>query len=70
MSLFILAMLGPWQIILILVAFIIPLIAIIDILIHKFPENEKIIWLLVVLFMSLLGTVLYLAIGRKKRLKK
>ena len=61
---------APWQILILLVVFIIPLLAIIDILSNRFPDNEKIIWLLVVLLMPLLGTLLYLVMGRKKRLKK
>lgn len=69
MNLFTLGMVGPWQIGLVLIVFFIPLIAIIDILRNRFKENEKLIWVLVVLFMPLVGTLLYLALGRKNRIK-
>lgn len=63
-------MIGAWQLgLLLLIVFAIPLLAIIDILRHQFKDNEKLIWVLVVLFMPLVGTVLYLALGRKKRIK-
>jgi hypothetical protein len=67
-------MLGPWQKILILVfvflCFIPTLIALIDVLRSEFKGNDKLIWVLVVLFGSLLGAILYLAIGRGQRLPK
>lgn len=63
-------MIGAWQLsLLLLIVFAIPLLAIIDILRHQFKDNEKLIWVLVVLFMPLVGTLLYLALGRKKRIK-
>ena len=33
-------------------------------------ENEKLIWLLLVIFVPFIGTVLYFAIGRSKEIKK
>ncbi|WP_240729832.1 MULTISPECIES: PLD nuclease N-terminal domain-containing protein [Flavobacteriaceae] len=65
-------MIGPWQIILILICLlgIIPtLIALIDILRNKFEGNNKLIWTLVVLFFNLLGAVLYFTIGKKQKIK-
>ncbi|WP_417887185.1 PLDc N-terminal domain-containing protein [Zunongwangia sp.] len=49
-------------------AILFPLLAIIDIVRNNFKENDKIIWLLVVLFFNFLGTILYFIIGRKQRL--
>ena len=65
-----LGFIGPFQIILIILffGFIPTLIALIDILKSKFNGNDKIVWLLVVLFLNLFGAVLYFAIGRKQRL--
>jgi hypothetical protein len=71
-----LAFLGPQEIILILIAtlivvpvfLIIPLIALIDILKSKFEGNDKLIWVLVVLFLGVIGAALYLFIGRKQKL--
>ncbi|MEA2016882.1 MAG: PLDc N-terminal domain-containing protein [Campylobacterota bacterium] len=39
----------------------------IDILKNEFSGSGKIVWLLVVFFLSLLGSILYVAIGRKQR---
>lgn len=46
---------------------IIPLIALVDILKSKFEGNDKLIWVLVVLFLGVLGAVLYFFIGRKQK---
>jgi hypothetical protein len=44
-------------------------IALVDILRHDFRQpNDKLIWVLVVLFLPVLGFVLYFTIGRKQRL--
>ncbi len=67
-----LGMMGPWQIIIISFVFlgIIPtIIALIDILKNEFEENNKIIWVLVVLFFNLIGAILYFTIGRKQKIK-
>jgi hypothetical protein len=64
---------GPWQIILILVAvflgFLPTIIALIDILKSQFNGNDKIVWLLVVLFTNFFGTILYFLVGRKQKIK-
>lgn len=42
---------------------------IIDILRHKFSgANDKVIWLLIVFLIPVVGFILYLLIGRKRRL--
>jgi len=67
-----LAMIGPRQMIIILIALflgIIPtIIALIDILKSKFKGNDKIVWILVVVFIHLIGAILYFVIGRKQKL--
>ncbi len=63
-----LGMIGPWQIALVVFFFIIPLIALIDILRNEFTGNNKIIWVLVILFIPIFGALLYLIIGRKQRI--
>ena len=69
----ILAMIGTWQFIIILITifiFILPtIIALVDILKNEFNGNNKIVWVVVVLFGSVLGAILYFIIGRKQRLK-
>jgi hypothetical protein len=45
-------------------------IALADILRHEFQgSNEKLIWVLVVIFMPFLGSLLYFIIGRQNRIK-
>ncbi|TKK68655.1 hypothetical protein FC093_11100 [Ilyomonas limi] len=52
----------------VLVPFILSIWAILDIVKSSFREStNKIVWLLVVLFLPLLGVILYFAIGRSQR---
>ena len=44
------------------------IIALIDILKNKFEENNKIIWVLVVLFFNFIGAILYFTFGRKQKI--
>ncbi len=53
------------------VFFIIPVvIALIDILKNEFEGDNKIVWVLVVLFLGIIGAILYYFIGRKQKIKK
>jgi hypothetical protein len=69
-----LGMIGPFQIILILFVLIfvllLPLIAIISVLRNDFQGNDKIIWVLIILFLPFLGAILYFMIGKNRRIKK
>ncbi|MCU4175069.1 PLD nuclease N-terminal domain-containing protein [Carboxylicivirga sp. N1Y90] len=61
---------GP-ELILILLALLVlllPLWALISILKNNFEGSNKIIWVLVVLFLPFLGAILYFTIGRKQRI--
>lgn len=49
--------------------FIIPIIALIDILKNRFEGNNKLIWTLVVLFTWIVGSLLYFLIGRKQKIQ-
>ena len=43
-------------------------ICIVDIVKGEFKgPNDKVVWLLLVIFMPLLGTILYIGIGRKQK---
>lgn len=67
-----LGMIGPWQIIILSFVFlgIIPtIIALIDILKSEFEGNNKIVWVLVVLFFNLVGSILYFTIGTNQKIK-
>ncbi|WP_298287720.1 PLD nuclease N-terminal domain-containing protein [uncultured Lutibacter sp.] len=58
-----------WQTLLIL-ALILPIIALIDILRNDFKDNNKLIWILVILFTNLVGVLLYLIYGTKQKISK
>jgi len=65
-------MIGFMELIFLLMLLSIPLfiIALVDILKHDFPGNDKLVWILVIIFFPLLGPILYLIIGKKTRIKK
>lgn len=65
-------MIGLMELIVLLVLISLPLfiIALVDILKHDFPGNDRLVWILVVIFFPLLGSILYLVIGRKTRIQK
>ncbi|MFI1770266.1 PLD nuclease N-terminal domain-containing protein [Thalassobellus citreus] len=46
------------------------IIALVDILKSEFTENNKIVWLLVVLFTNFFGAILYFLIGREQKIKE
>jgi hypothetical protein len=47
--------------------FVIPIVALIDILKSDFEGNNKLIWVLVVLLSWIIGAVIYFFIGRKQK---
>jgi len=52
------------------IAFILPIIALIDILKSEFKNNDKLIWTIVVIFLSVIGAILYFTIGRNQRIQQ
>jgi hypothetical protein len=57
-------------IILTFLLFFLFIITLIDVLRHKFEgNNDKLIWVLVTLFVPILGSVLYWTIGRSNRIR-
>ena len=64
---------GTWQLILILAVLflgILPtILALVDILKNEFKGNNKIVWVLVVLFFNFFGAILYFLIGREQKIK-
>ena len=56
-------------VIIVLLALALPIIALIDILRSEFKGNDKIIWILLVLFINVIGTLLYFMIGAKQKIK-
>ncbi len=68
-----LGFIGPQEIIILLILsllFIFPLIALIDILRSDFEGNNKLIWVIVVIFFNLIGSILYFLIGKNQKLRK
>lgn len=64
--------LGSLQILLIvlgsLLILLFPLLALISVLKNNFTGNDKIIWVLVIIFLPFFGSILYFAVGRSKKL--
>ncbi len=53
--------------IMVVLAMLLPVLALIDILKSRFEGNNKLIWVIIVLCLNFLGFILYIAIGRKQR---
>ncbi|MCA0153991.1 PLDc N-terminal domain-containing protein [Winogradskyella vincentii] len=49
--------------------FLLPILALISILRNKFPDNDKLIWVIVVLLLPYFGSILYFIIGRNKKIR-
>ncbi|MVM31830.1 hypothetical protein GO755_17410 [Spirosoma sp. HMF4905] len=65
---------GPLEIAIFLLAlilgFLLPIIALVDIIRSEFKgTNDKLIWVIIVLFLNFLGALLYFFIGRNQRIK-
>lgn len=54
----------------ILFIFLLPLLALISVLMNDFHGNDKIMWVLIIIFLPFLGSVLYFAIGRDRRINR
>lgn len=49
-------------------AVILPILALISVVLNQFQNNEKLIWVLVVLLAPMIGSIVYFIVGRPKRL--
>jgi hypothetical protein len=58
---------GPIELLLLTLVLILPLLALIDILRSEFEGNNKLIWVLVVIFAIIIGAILYFLIGLKQK---
>lgn len=47
--------------------FLFPLLALISALTSSFPGNEKILWVVLIIFLPFLGSLLYFLIGMNQR---
>ena len=52
-----------------LLVFIFPLIALVNILKINFEGDSKLIWVIVVVFLPIMGSILYFLIGRNQKIK-
>ncbi len=57
-----------WMIVTVFVI-VLPIICLISILKNDFKNNDKLIWLVIVILTPILGSILYLLIGRKQQLE-
>ena len=69
-----LGFIGPQEIIIILLItlflFILPIIALVDIVKSEFEGNNKVVWVLIVIFFSIIGSILYFLIGKNQKLNR
>jgi hypothetical protein len=49
---------------------LLPLLALFSVLTSEFEGNDKIVWVLVIIFLPFLGSVLYFLIGRDRRINR
>jgi len=64
-----LASVGPWQVLFLsffLLGLVLPVLALIQVIRNSFPGNEKLIWVLAIIFFPILGAFLYFVIGRRR----
>ena len=62
--------LGIFEILLILLILLFPILALVDILKSKFDGNNKLIWVLVVVFTNTIGAILYFLIGKNQKIQE
>ena len=51
-------------------AVLLPILAIIDLLGKEFSGSTKIVWVLVILFFPILGSILYFFLGKNQRISR
>ena len=66
---FVFASLGVYELGILLLVLLLPLIALIDILRSRFEPINKLTWVLVVIFTNVLGALLYFVIGRNQKIR-
>jgi len=68
-----LGFIGPQEIIIILIVslflFILPIITLVDIIRSEFTGNNKIMWVLIVIFFNVIGSILYFLMGKNQKVK-
>jgi len=54
----------------ILFVILFPVLALIDVLLNEFQGNDKIMWVLIIIFLPFLGSLLYFLVGRDRRITR
>jgi len=54
----------------ILFVILFPVLALIDVLMNEFQGNDKIMWVLIIIFLPFLGSLLYFLVGRNRRINR
>ena len=49
---------------------LLPLLALISVLMNDFRGNDKVMWVLIIIFLPFLGSLVYFLIGRDKRINR
>ncbi|MFC2087079.1 PLD nuclease N-terminal domain-containing protein [Bacteroidota bacterium] len=62
-------MFGPSQLLIVFLLIVLPVLALIDVLKHEFTGNNKLIWVVLIIFTLPLGAILYYFIGRSQQIK-
>lgn len=55
--------------IVLLFVLLLPILAIIDIMKSRFEGNIKLIWVIIVIFVNIIGAILYFTIGKNQKIK-
>jgi hypothetical protein len=58
---------GHWEILVLLLIFLLKIVALVDILSSRYPMTEKLIWVIVIILLNVIGVVLYYFIGKRKQ---
>ncbi len=56
--------------VIVLIGLLLPLLALISIVRNDFQGSDKLVWVLIVLFLPFLGSILYFLLGRSQRIKR
>lgn len=49
---------------------LLPILALISVLMNDFHGNDKVMWVLIIIFLPFLGSLLYFLIGRNRRINR
>jgi heme/copper-type cytochrome/quinol oxidase subunit 4 len=50
-----------------LLGILLPIIAIVDIIRSRIHENDKIVWIIIIIFIPILGSILYFLLAQNRR---